>query len=150
MLRGCHHVTRALIIFVFLFARSAKAQTQDKVIALQQAQIEQLTRRLNDLEARIKDGRLVVGLAQAAEKSKLSDRATAADRADKSISADYAASAGNADSANRVFTNQELRFFMNTSGNGGYMLVLEKDGNLIRWYCGNFGDFGTCALQKVY
>jgi hypothetical protein len=102
---------------------AAHAGEQDKVIAIQQARIEQLTQRLNELEARLKDGRLVVGQAKSAERAASADRAVSAVSAG---SADRAASAANADSANRIFTDQEARFFVNTSGSGGYMLVLEK------------------------
>jgi hypothetical protein len=150
--------TKLLGIFtsalVFLMLEgSANAGEQDKVIAIQQARIEQLTQRLNELEARLKDGRLVVGQAKAAEKAASADRATSASSADRATtagSADRAASAANADSANRIFIDQAARFYVNTSGNGGYMLVLETDGNLVKYFCGNFADFRTCAGQRVY
>lgn len=141
-------------VLVFLLSEgAANANEQSKVIAIQQARIEQLTQRLNDLEARLKDGRFVVSQAKSAEKATIADKATSADRATtagNANSADRAASAANADSANRIFTDQEARFFVNTSGSGGYMLVLERDGNLVKYFCGNFGDFRTCAGQRVY
>jgi hypothetical protein len=130
-----------------LFANPSFGQDQRAIIAAQQAQLEQLSRKLKELETQLKDGTFVVGKAASAVNAQNAQSATKADRA---TSADRASSAANADSANKIMTDDAARFYIDQGGNAGLMFVFEKDGNFVRYRCSNFGDFGTCTAQKLY